>query len=125
MKGEREMPFRVCENYRQTAVEIRCRYALKYPELTFISTDYRHPNGLSSFALAMQYADERKLVIIYGLPRGIDEELVPLLQKMPNVRFLDSPWHEDEVYQVYNELRAPWLPHNCRRQRPRVQPKNP
>lgn len=109
------MSFRVYDNYCVTAAEIRRRYALKYPELTLIHSDYRRRDGLSGLSLAYGLATEGRLVVIYNLEsRALDDEkeLVVLLQKMPNVRFLDNPLNKEGIRQAYNDLRAPWLPHN-------------
>lgn len=112
------MPFRVYDNYCVTAAEIRRRYALKYPELTLIHSDYCcRRDGFSGLSLAYELANKGKLVVIYDLlGRALDDEqeLVAPLKQMPNVRFLDNPLDEEEVRKAYNDLRAPWLPHNVR-----------
>ena len=104
---------RIYENYRRVALEIRRRYALKCDELTLISSDFRRRDGLLGLSLAMWLADKGRCIIIYGLPATNEEELVPLLREKPNVRFLNSPWDKEGICRAYNELRAPWLPHNA------------
>ncbi len=111
----------IYDNNRQVKAKWKEKYAGMFPKLVLINATYRSkkdkpPAELPGLALANLLAGRGRCVVVYGLPAIIPEScqaMVERLRQMQNVRFLDNPDEPRTLYQADNELRAPWLPHNC------------